>query len=112
MRDGTVIAVEGAEGTDALVAGHRSGGILFKAPKPGQDRRIDLPVIGTETARRAVAAGLDGLVIGAGMNGRGAVEIIVAQIGLGGEGENDDRQGGEHAYHGRSPSGRLTGAKL
>jgi DUF1009 family protein len=42
------------------------GGILYKAPKPGQDRRVDLPAIGPETVRRAVAAGLDGIVIEAG----------------------------------------------
>ena len=40
-----------------------SDAILFKAPKPGQDRRADLPVIGPETARRAVAAKLAGIVI-------------------------------------------------
>lgn len=39
------------------------GGILFKAPKPGQDRRIDLPAIGPETVRRAAAAGLEGIVV-------------------------------------------------
>lgn len=42
------------------------GGILFKAPKPGQDRRADLPVIGPGTAEAAAAAGLDGIVIEAG----------------------------------------------
>jgi DUF1009 family protein len=42
------------------------GGILYKAPKPGQDRRVDLPAIGPETVRRAAAAGLDGIVIEAG----------------------------------------------
>ena len=43
----------------------RGGGntVLFKAPKPEQDRRADLPVIGPETARRAVNAGLAGIVI-------------------------------------------------
>ncbi|MEL6619854.1 MAG: UDP-2,3-diacylglucosamine diphosphatase LpxI [Pseudomonadota bacterium] len=39
------------------------GGFLFKAPKPDQDRRVDLPTIGPETARAVVAAGLDGIVI-------------------------------------------------
>jgi len=39
------------------------GAILFKAPKPGQDRRADLPVIGPETARNAVAAKLAGIVV-------------------------------------------------
>ncbi|MGI1661805.1 LpxI family protein [Palleronia sp. KMU-117] len=43
-----------------------AGGILYKAPKPGQDRRVDLPAIGPETLRRAAAAGLEGIVIEAG----------------------------------------------
>ena len=42
------------------------GAILFKAPKPGQDRRADLPVIGPRTADMAAAAGLRGIVIEAG----------------------------------------------
>ncbi len=42
------------------------GGLLYKAPKPGQDRRVDLPAIGPETIRRAAAAALDGVVIEAG----------------------------------------------
>ena len=43
-----------------------AGAILFKAPKPGQDRRADLPTIGPETAMRAAEAGLDGIVLEAG----------------------------------------------
>ena len=39
------------------------GAILFKAPKPNQDRRADLPVIGAQTAKGAVAAGLAGIVL-------------------------------------------------
>jgi DUF1009 family protein len=39
------------------------GGLLYKAPKPGQDRRVDLPAIGPETIRGAATAGLDGVVI-------------------------------------------------
>lgn len=46
--------------------GRAEGGILFKGPKPGQDRRADLPLIGPQTAMRAAAAGLDGIVIEAG----------------------------------------------
>jgi DUF1009 family protein len=42
------------------------GAILFKAPKPEQDRRADLPVIGPQTANGVVAAGLSGIVIEAG----------------------------------------------
>ena len=39
------------------------GAILFKAPKPDQDRRADLPVIGPATAEAAAAVGLAGIVI-------------------------------------------------
>jgi len=42
------------------------GGLLYKAPKPGQDRRADLPAIGPETVRGAAAAGLEGIAIEAG----------------------------------------------
>jgi DUF1009 family protein len=42
------------------------GGLLYKAPKPGQDLRADLPAIGPGTVRGAVAAGLEGIVIEAG----------------------------------------------
>lgn len=41
-------------------------GILYKAPKPGQERRADLPVIGPDTVRAAAEAGLKGIVIAAG----------------------------------------------
>jgi DUF1009 family protein len=42
------------------------GGLLFKAPKPGQERRVDLPVIGLGTVAGAARAGLRGIVIEAG----------------------------------------------
>jgi DUF1009 family protein len=42
------------------------GGLLYKAPKPGQDLRVDLPAIGPETVRGAAASGLEGIVIEAG----------------------------------------------
>lgn len=69
---GAVLARETDSGTDAMLdnyaaAGHAArGAILFKAPKPGQDLRADLPTIGPETARGAARAGLDGIVIEAG----------------------------------------------
>jgi len=40
--------------------------VLVKGPKPGQDRRIDMPAIGPATVRGAAAAGLAGIVIEAG----------------------------------------------
>ncbi|GIT91983.1 phosphatidate cytidylyltransferase [Jannaschia pagri] len=41
------------------------GGVFYKAPKPDQDRRIDLPTIGPETVRRVAEAGLSGIAIAA-----------------------------------------------
>ncbi|WP_435168021.1 LpxI family protein [Falsirhodobacter sp. 1013] len=63
VADGLCLAVETLPGTDAMldwVAATRQGkgGVFFKAPKPEQDRRIDLPTLGVTTIRRAVAAGL------------------------------------------------------
>ena len=75
---GRVVAVEAAEGTAAMLARvaeiKRSGrviaaaraGVLVKAPKPGQDRRIDLPAIGVDTVKQAAAAGLAGIAVEAG----------------------------------------------
>ena len=42
------------------------GAVLYKAPKPGQERRADLPTIGPQTALFAAMAGLDGIIIEAG----------------------------------------------
>ncbi|MEO0865292.1 MAG: UDP-2,3-diacylglucosamine diphosphatase LpxI, partial [Pseudomonadota bacterium] len=68
---GQVLAVEGSFGTDWMLASlaHRPdgrGGVFYKAAKPGQDRRVDLPVIGVSTLQAAHAAGLDGVIIEAG----------------------------------------------
>lgn len=69
---GLCLAVEALPGTDAMLAqvaalpeGLR-GGLLYKAPKPGQDRRVDLPALGPDTLRAAAAAGLAGVVFEAG----------------------------------------------
>jgi DUF1009 family protein len=40
--------------------------VLVKAPKPGQDRRFDLPSIGPRTIENAAAAGLSGVAVIAG----------------------------------------------
>jgi len=72
---GLVLAVEAAEGTDAMLARcaalpptlRAAGGVLVKRPKPGQELRIDLPAIGPETVRRAHEAGLAGIAIEAGV---------------------------------------------
>ena len=41
-------------------------GVLVKAPKPGQDRRFDLPAIGPRTVEGAARAGLAGIAVVAG----------------------------------------------
>lgn len=76
--DGLVAAVEAAEGTDQMLARYgemrRSGrlrfaagkGVLVKAPKPGQDRRVDLPSLGPQTVTRAAEVGLAGIAFEAG----------------------------------------------
>jgi hypothetical protein len=40
-------------------------GVLVKAPKPGQDRRYDLPTIGPATIEGAASAGLAGVAVAA-----------------------------------------------
>jgi DUF1009 family protein len=73
-----VLAIEAAEGTSGLLANvaamrkngrlrlPKRAGILVKAPKPNQDRRVDLPAIGVETIKDAAAAGLKGIAVEAG----------------------------------------------
>jgi DUF1009 family protein len=55
VRGGTVMAVEGIEGTDATIrrAGQLVNGgiVVVKATKPIQDLRFDLPAIGPDTVR-------------------------------------------------------------
>lgn len=72
VRQGRVLAVEAAEGTDALLARlvawrpTTPSGVLVKLPKPGQERRADLPTIGLPTLAGAIAAGLAGIACEAG----------------------------------------------
>jgi DUF1009 family protein len=77
VAQGLCLGVEALPGTDALlaqVAGigalrpdpARGRGVFYKAAKPGQDRRIDLPTLGPETLRGAAAAGLGGVAFEAG----------------------------------------------
>ncbi|MCA1406873.1 LpxI family protein [Ensifer sp. IC3342] len=74
---GRVIALEGAEGTDAMLArvaalkaegrvSTRHRGVLVKLCKPQQDERADLPSIGPSTVAGAEAAGLAGIAVEAG----------------------------------------------
>jgi hypothetical protein len=72
VQQGIVLALEAIEGTDALVARAGAlqrkgpGGVLVKAPKPGQERRIDLPGVGVDTVEAVARAGLRGIAVEAG----------------------------------------------
>jgi len=62
VKNGTVLAVEGFEGTNETIKrGGALGGknaIMVKVAKPNQDMRFDVPVIGVETVGIAVEAHL------------------------------------------------------
>ncbi|MFV0490556.1 MAG: LpxI family protein [Pseudorhodobacter sp.] len=78
VQQGLCLAVEALPGTDAMLRlaatiplalrpdASRGRGLFYKAPKPGQDRRIDLPTLGPETVNRVADAGLGGIVWQAG----------------------------------------------
>ena len=71
VRNGRVLAVGGAEHTTAMLQRCAAftddrGGVLVKAPKAGQERRVDLPGIGPETVQAAAAARLEGIACEAG----------------------------------------------
>ena len=70
---GVCLAIETAPGTDAMLrflgtakkndSSLPKGGIFYKAPKKGQNRFIDQPVIGISTIKAVHEAGLNGIVI-------------------------------------------------
>lgn len=75
---GRVVALEGVEGTDLMLARIRQmreigrlsrqgkNGVLVKTMKPGQDMRADLPAIGPFTVDGVRRAGLRGIAVEAG----------------------------------------------
>ncbi|MDO8289294.1 MAG: UDP-2,3-diacylglucosamine diphosphatase LpxI [Parvibaculum sp.] len=75
VRNGKVIALEDVKGTDNMLfrvaaefpdGKNGRSGVLVKLPKPAQDRRVDLPTIGSRTVERAAMAGLAGIAVEAG----------------------------------------------
>lgn len=78
VQQGLCLAVEVLAGSDAMLdaVAHlsatlrpdpaRGRGVFYKAPKPGQDLRIDLPTLGVQTVQRAATAGLAGIAWQAG----------------------------------------------
>jgi DUF1009 family protein len=94
---GLALAVEAAEGTDAMIARitslpeHFRGapgkprGVLVKAPKPIQDGKTDLPVIGVPTVRNVHAVHLAGIAVEAGgalIVDREAVVVEADRLGI------------------------------
>lgn len=70
VKKGTVLAVEGFDGTDATI---RRGGelgkgeaVVVKVSKPRQDMRFDVPVVGPRTLETAAAAGISAIAMEAG----------------------------------------------
>jgi UDP-2,3-diacylglucosamine hydrolase len=75
---GRVLAIEAAEGTDAMLARvaelrssgrlrHKGpAGVLVKAPKRGQDLRLDMPAVGPHTIASAARAEVRGVALAAG----------------------------------------------
>ena len=70
VKKGTVLAVEGFDGTDSTI---RRGGelgkgeaVVVKVSKPRQDMRFDVPVVGPCTLQTAAAAGVVAIAMEAG----------------------------------------------
>ncbi|WP_147163777.1 LpxI family protein [Pararhodospirillum oryzae] len=99
VQQGVVLALEAIEGTDVMLgrcaslAREGAGGVLVKAAKPRQDRRVDLPAVGVRTVENASRAGLRGLGVEAGAALLIDTEALVARadalgmfvVGLSGE---------------------------
>jgi UDP-2,3-diacylglucosamine hydrolase len=73
IEQGRVLAIEGVEGTDRMLSRvanlpsrASASGVLVKGPKRGQDLRVDMPTVGTNTIGRLEEAKLKTLVIAAG----------------------------------------------
>ncbi|WP_022668556.1 LpxI family protein [Desulfospira joergensenii] len=62
ISNGTILAVEAIDGTDATIRrggglSHKSGAVVVKLSKPGQDLRFDLPSSGLGTIRTMADSG-------------------------------------------------------
>ena len=67
VKDGTILAVEGFEGTDATIlrAGKLGGdgAVVVKVAKRGHDMRFDIPIIGMKTFKSLKKAGASCLAV-------------------------------------------------
>ena len=70
LKQGTILAVEAFEGTDAAIlrAGELGGpgGVVVKVAKRGHDMRFDIPVVGLHTFKTLKKAGISALAVEAG----------------------------------------------
>lgn len=97
LADHRVVAIEAAEGTDAMIRRvadlasrgrlkiGKGDGFLVKVPKTGQDLRVDMPAIGLDTLRNIAEAGLSGIGVRAGevlVGDRAALGRQADELGL------------------------------
>jgi UDP-2,3-diacylglucosamine hydrolase len=72
VKEGTVLAVEGFEGTDKCLArggelaGKKGGAVAVKVAKLAHDMRFDIPCIGLQTLETCAGAGISVLALEAG----------------------------------------------
>jgi len=84
VKKGTVLAVEGFEGTDECIrrggalAGEKGGAVVIKVAKPGHDFRFDIPCIGARTLESCAAGQIAVLAIEAGSSALLDRAVIIA----------------------------------
>jgi DUF1009 family protein len=72
VKEGTTLAVEGFEGTDACLerggklAGSSGGAVAVKTAKAGHDMRFDVPCIGPRTVQTCADHGIRVLAVESG----------------------------------------------
>jgi DUF1009 family protein len=88
VKNGTVLAVEGFEGTNETIrrggALARQNGVMIKVAKPDQDMRFDVPVVGPETILAAVEANIRVIALEAERTLLLEKEMVVAAAGKAG----------------------------
>ena len=71
VKNGRVLAIEAAEGTDVMLErvaclggiSIKRGGVILKSAQINQDERVDMPTIGPNTIKNVVKANLSGIAI-------------------------------------------------
>ena len=77
--NGRVLAIEGPNGTDAMLnrvnvlikrfsLKRKREGVLLKIPKKNQDLRVDLPTVGIKTIKKCAKLGIKGIAVKANQN--------------------------------------------